>query len=148
MHFKYNMHRFSQSFQHYIILINTLLEGSRSISNMKKLQTLDLSLNKFNKSILHSLSALPSLRNLMLGSNNLSGSFPTKGMLICFFVWIERHERTKNFLSFIPFLFHVNVELSNFGDLETLDLRNTSLSGPITIQGKFLPRCMRHCYNY
>ncbi|KAJ9553262.1 hypothetical protein OSB04_017307 [Centaurea solstitialis] len=50
------------------------------LSRLKKLKSISLGDNNFNKSIISCLSALPSLNTLDLSSNHLRGSFPIQGM--------------------------------------------------------------------
>ncbi|XP_057997832.1 receptor-like protein 15 isoform X2 [Hevea brasiliensis] len=54
-------------------------EGFERLSELNKLETLDLTYNWFNNSILSSLGALTSLKSLILSRNNMRGSFPSKG---------------------------------------------------------------------
>ncbi|KVH75739.1 Leucine-rich repeat-containing protein [Cynara cardunculus var. scolymus] len=68
-------------------LSHTYLSGTPSIqectrlSRLKKLKSISLPYNNFNKSIFSCLSALPSLKTLDLSSGFLSrGSFPIKGI--------------------------------------------------------------------
>ncbi|KAM4113356.1 hypothetical protein ACJW30_05G214700 [Castanea mollissima] len=55
-------------------------EGSESLLKLDKLESLDLDCNIFNRSIIHSLRLLTSLKSLNLSYNALEGSLPTKGM--------------------------------------------------------------------
>ncbi|XP_059458406.1 receptor-like protein 15 [Corylus avellana] len=54
------------------------IQGSESLSRLENLETLYLSFNHFDKSIIESLSAVKSLKNLNLASNYMEGSFPAK----------------------------------------------------------------------
>ncbi|KAJ9561328.1 hypothetical protein OSB04_006488 [Centaurea solstitialis] len=58
------------------------VEGLGRLSSLKKLQTLDLSVNSITNVTFPSLDALTSLRVLNLNDNNLEGYFPALGM--CF----------------------------------------------------------------
>ncbi|XP_061360464.1 receptor-like protein 56 [Gastrolobium bilobum] len=77
----------------------------RSRITWKNLKTLDLSYNSFNESIMELISALPSLKNLVLAYNEIGGPFLTKGM---------------------------NEDNSSKSALETLDLSFNSVGGSIT----------------
>ena len=67
----------------YNYFISYNLVGFESLSEMKMLETLDLGFNLLNQSILQSLSALTSLKNLIINNNQFEGSFPVQGL--CFF---------------------------------------------------------------
>eukprot|EP00261_Vitis_vinifera_P036307 XP_019077550.1 PREDICTED: leucine-rich repeat receptor protein kinase EMS1-like [Vitis vinifera] len=54
------------------------VKGSENILKLKRLETLDLSDNSLNRSMLRVLSKLPSLRNLKLSDNGLQGPFPAE----------------------------------------------------------------------
>ena len=58
--------------------------GSKSLSRLGNLETLNLADNGFNKSFIKSLSAIKSLKNLNLSWNwqGLEGSFPAQGMSV------------------------------------------------------------------
>ncbi|XP_059428528.1 receptor like protein 21-like [Corylus avellana] len=63
----------------YNILNGSLtIQGLESLSRLKKLETLDLRYNFFDKSIIESLSAVKSHKNLNLAWNHIGGSFPAK----------------------------------------------------------------------
>ncbi|XP_022752350.1 protein NSP-INTERACTING KINASE 1-like, partial [Durio zibethinus] len=51
-------------------------EGSNGLLRLQKLETLDLSGNYFSNNSLQSLSALTSLKNLILSDTHMQGSFP------------------------------------------------------------------------
>nr|DAD30226.1 TPA_asm: hypothetical protein HUJ06_031694 [Nelumbo nucifera] len=53
-------------------------EWLEPLGRLKRLEVLDLSWNAFNNSILPSLGALKSLKNLFLSGNNLEGNFPAE----------------------------------------------------------------------
>ncbi|RVW85248.1 LRR receptor-like serine/threonine-protein kinase FLS2 [Vitis vinifera] len=57
------------------------VKGSENILKLKRLETLDLSDNSLNRSMLRVLSKLPSLRNLKLSDNGLQGPFPAEGII-------------------------------------------------------------------
>jgi hypothetical protein len=61
---------------------NRSITGFESLSILENLEILDLSHKDFNRTIIESLIAVKSLKNLNLGSNQIDGSFPAKGMLI------------------------------------------------------------------
>jgi Leucine-rich repeat (LRR) protein len=61
---------------------NRSTTGFESLSRLENLETLDLSYNNFNMSIIESLSAIKSLKNLNLARNRITGSFPAQGMFI------------------------------------------------------------------
>ncbi|TYJ37523.1 hypothetical protein E1A91_A05G382100v1 [Gossypium mustelinum] len=89
--------------------------GFGSYLRLKKLETLDLSQNKLNKSSLKQLSALTSLKSLNLSGNNMGG---------------KRVELNYDIL-------HFDVELSVFESLEYLDLSSNALQGSsLTAQSK------------
>uniref|UniRef100_A0A199UBX3 Leucine-rich repeat-containing N-terminal plant-type domain-containing protein n=1 Tax=Manihot esculenta TaxID=3983 RepID=A0A199UBX3_MANES len=54
--------------------------GCERLSKLKKLEVLDLARNRFNNNILSLLSALMSLKTLILRDNRMEGSFPMQGM--------------------------------------------------------------------
>ncbi|KAI3690140.1 hypothetical protein L2E82_48115 [Cichorium intybus] len=53
-------------------------EGSTRVSIFRKLKTLNLAYNGFNEIVITSLNSLPSLTNLDLSENPMSGSFPAQ----------------------------------------------------------------------
>ncbi|KAI3773440.1 hypothetical protein L1987_47969 [Smallanthus sonchifolius] len=55
------------------------MQGSERVSILKKLKVLNLGSNQFNKTLITSLSALPSLKALDISYNNLYRSFPSQG---------------------------------------------------------------------
>ncbi|KAE7997294.1 hypothetical protein FH972_001940 [Carpinus fangiana] len=56
------------------------IKGLESLSRLENLEMLDLSYNNFDKSIIESLSAVKSLKNLYIGWNDIGGSFPGKSL--------------------------------------------------------------------
>ncbi|KAG8643689.1 hypothetical protein MANES_11G060100v8 [Manihot esculenta] len=54
-------------------------QGCERLSKLEKLEVLDLTWNRFNNNILSSLSALISLKTLILDYNGMEGSFPMQG---------------------------------------------------------------------
>ncbi|XP_043817336.1 receptor-like protein 56 [Manihot esculenta] len=109
-------------------------QGCESLSKLKKLEVLDLTWNRFNNIILPSLGALISLKNLILGSNSMEGSFP-----------IQELKNLKN-LTFL------DISDNNFNgallfkglcglkSLVELDLQGNQFSGP-------LPECIGNLTN-
>nr|KYP39054.1 hypothetical protein KK1_039675 [Cajanus cajan] len=59
------------------ILLN---HENKSKSTLKKLETLDLTSNFLNESIMELMSSLPSLKNFILRNNDIGEPFYTKGM--------------------------------------------------------------------
>ncbi|XP_075666489.1 cuscuta receptor 1-like [Castanea sativa] len=57
-------------------------KGSESLLRLNKLESLDLDCNIFNRSIIHSLRLLTSLKSLNLSYNELEGSLPTKELSV------------------------------------------------------------------
>ncbi|KAJ7951925.1 putative Leucine-rich receptor-like kinase family protein [Quillaja saponaria] len=81
------------------------IEGSQSLPRLRLLETLDLSFNNFDGRSIRSLSAFPSLKNLVLNYNNrLNGSLTMQ-------------------------------DLSILKSLETLDLSSSSLSDYLVFRG-------------
>ena len=66
-------------------IILCFFKGSKGLSSLKKLEILDISGNKFDKSVIKSLGAITSLKTLVLRSIDLNGSFPIQGMSICLY---------------------------------------------------------------
>ncbi|XP_028110371.1 receptor-like protein 13 [Camellia sinensis] len=58
------------------------IQGCETLSRLKKLGTLSLSDNYFNKSIILCLSSLISLKNLFLGYANLGDLFPAQELTV------------------------------------------------------------------
>ncbi|KAL6334172.1 hypothetical protein AAG906_006749 [Vitis piasezkii] len=59
---------------------HNLLVDSKSLSILKKLETLNLNQNKFRNTTLQQLNTFTSLKSLSLQSNYLEGFFPIQGM--------------------------------------------------------------------
>ncbi|XP_022732819.1 protein NSP-INTERACTING KINASE 1-like, partial [Durio zibethinus] len=57
-------------------------EGSNGLLRLQKLETLDLSGNYFLNNSLQSLSALTSLKKLILSDNDMGGSFPVQELSV------------------------------------------------------------------
>jgi Leucine-rich repeat (LRR) protein len=77
---------------------NRFITGSESLSRLENLETLDLSNNNFDDSIIVSLSSVKSLKNLNLALNDMGGFFPDKGMLI--FCITSKHYKLHSFFFF------------------------------------------------
>ncbi|XVF64979.1 hypothetical protein PTKIN_Ptkin09bG0210100 [Pterospermum kingtungense] len=66
-------------------LSNNEIDGwsqNQGLLRLEELVTLDLTCNKFTSDILQSLNSLTSIKNLILRSNLLEGSFPANGTYI------------------------------------------------------------------
>ncbi|KAK6267689.1 hypothetical protein QUC31_011849 [Theobroma cacao] len=57
------------------------INGSKGLLSLKKLEILDLNNNLLSSSILSSLTAVTSLRTLILSNNNMEGSFPIQELI-------------------------------------------------------------------
>ncbi|XP_062155028.1 receptor-like protein 15 isoform X3 [Alnus glutinosa] len=91
-------------------------EGFESLSILENLETLDLRGNRFNRTIFELLTAIKSLKNLNLASNEITGSFPTKEISA-----LENLEKLD--LSYNDLNGSLTFQgLSNFSRLEILDL--------------------------
>ncbi|KAF2306145.1 hypothetical protein GH714_013332 [Hevea brasiliensis] len=98
--------------------------GFETLSELKKLEVLDLSSNYFNNGILSSLNNLTSLKTLILSDNIMDGSFPCKG-----FERLEELDISYNWFN--------NSILSSLGaltSLKTLILRENRMEGIFPIQ--------------
>ncbi|XP_059458405.1 receptor-like protein 13 [Corylus avellana] len=93
--------------------------GFESLSRLENLETLDLSANNLNRSIIESLPAIKSLKNLNLKWNEISGSFPIKE--ISAFESLEKLDLSDNFLNGSQTI-QGSESLSRLENLETLDL--------------------------
>ncbi|KVH75742.1 Leucine-rich repeat-containing protein [Cynara cardunculus var. scolymus] len=121
-------------------IVNT---GLRRLSSLKKLKTLDLSLNSIGNEIFHSLGALTSLRVLNLGFEQVS---LLKKLKILNLQWNNFNESLITSLSALPILKSLDFsynwlglsfpveELAQLTNLEELDLSHTYLSGTPSIQ--------------
>ncbi|KAF2306151.1 hypothetical protein GH714_013502 [Hevea brasiliensis] len=98
--------------------------GFETLSELKKLEVLDLSTNYFNNSILSPLSNLTSLKTLILGDNIMEGSFPSKGF--------ERLEELD--ISYNGFNNSMLSSLGALTSLKTLILRGNNMKGFFPIQ--------------
>eukprot|EP00257_Ricinus_communis_P015824 XP_015573815.1 receptor-like protein 9a isoform X1 [Ricinus communis] len=123
--------------------------GFEKLSGLKKLQILDVSSNYFNKSILSSVRALVSLKNLILRSNDMAGLFPSNelGDLIKLEVLDLSHNFFNGTLSWeglcgLKSLLELGLSvnqfsgplpqcLSNLTNLQVLDLTSNEFSGNI-----------------
>ncbi|XP_057998619.1 receptor-like protein 13 [Hevea brasiliensis] len=126
-----------------------------TLSELKKLEVLDLSANYFNNSILSPLSNLTSLKTLILSDNIMEGSFPIQE-LISDLKNLESLDVSWNrFNSTLPFqdfksnfskvskLKYLDLSSNNFNNgilsfssifpsVETLDLSDNNLEGPLS----------------
>ncbi|XP_059428367.1 receptor-like protein 13 isoform X2 [Corylus avellana] len=93
--------------------------GFESLSRLENLETLDLSYNNLNRSIIESLPAIKSLKNLNLEGNDIGGSFPIKG--ISAFENLEKLDLSGNELNG-SLTIQGSKSLSRLENLETLDL--------------------------
>ncbi|XP_058004590.1 receptor-like protein 56 isoform X2 [Hevea brasiliensis] len=108
------------------------IKGFDRSSSLKKLQVLDLSSNMFNNSILPHMSGLVSLKTLILRSNDMAGSFPSK-------VNLKTLETLD--ISYNQFNGTQSVEgLCGLKSLTELGLRSNQFSGP-------LPQCLGNLTN-
>ncbi|XP_058000700.1 receptor like protein 21-like isoform X1 [Hevea brasiliensis] len=98
--------------------------GFETLSELKKLEVLDLSSNYFNNSILSSLNNLTSLKTLILSDNIMEGSFPCKGF--------ERLEELD--ISYNGFNNSILSSLGALTSLKTLILRENNMEGSFPIQ--------------
>ncbi|KAF2283062.1 hypothetical protein GH714_043721 [Hevea brasiliensis] len=124
-------------------------EGFERLSELKKLETLDLRHNYFNDSILSSLGALTSLKSLILKSNSMEGSFPSKGFQKLEELDISYNWFNNSILSSLGALTSLkslilrrnimegsfpSKELNNLKNLETLDLRLNYFNGSLSLE--------------
>ncbi|KAJ9560526.1 hypothetical protein OSB04_005686 [Centaurea solstitialis] len=96
------------------------------LSRLKKLKSIRLQSNEFNKSIISCLGALPSLKTLDLSSNHLGGSFPIQELSHLsqdLEVLLLSRNDFNGTLSFKA--------LASFHHLEVLDLTDNNLVGSI-----------------
>ena len=122
------------------------------MSALKKLETLDLSIiflfeNVSTSSILKSLTALKSLKSLLLREARIAGPLPVHGILYAY------TDDMQNIDAFKPkFVFHLKKyvmsyfhcsELSLLQNLETLDLGGSEISSPSTTAGIY--GCVHFC---
>ncbi|KAL4629143.1 hypothetical protein ACB092_05G287300 [Castanea dentata] len=130
-------------------------KGSESLLRLIKLESLDLDCNIFNRSIIHSLRLLTSLKSLNLSYNELEGSLPTKGSISL--LRLKKLGRldlgfnmfNRSIIQSLRLLKSLKTlslsdnrlegsfpakELSVFEDLEMLDLSKNELNGSPTIQ--------------
>ncbi|CAH1446372.1 unnamed protein product [Lactuca virosa] len=119
-------------------------QGCKSLSRLKWLESINLSENNFNKSIISCLSVLPSLKILDLASSkSLGGSFPIQE-----FLHLSDLEvlilRGNNFNGTIPI-----EAFASFHHLDVLDLSHNSFIGsiPSTIQTLASLRAVSFSYN-
>ncbi|XP_020535229.1 receptor-like protein 9a isoform X2 [Jatropha curcas] len=102
-------------------------EGFERLSSLKKLQVLDLGSNYFNSSILSSVSSLVSLKTLVLRSNGMGGSFPSKG-LCGLKSLVELGLSTNQFSGPLPQC------IGNLTNLQVLDLTSNLFGGnPLSV---------------
>ncbi|XP_052621426.1 receptor like protein 21 [Lactuca sativa] len=101
------------------------IQACKSLSRLKRLERIDLSGNKFNKSIISCLTALPSLKILHLSNSpSLGSSFPVQ----------EFHDLFD--LEVLLLRFNGFRGFASFHRLEVLDLSHNSFVGsiPLSIQ--------------
>ncbi|KAM4113349.1 hypothetical protein ACJW30_05G214000 [Castanea mollissima] len=100
-------------------------KGSESLLRLNKLESLDLDCNIFNRSIIHSLRLLTSLKSLNLSYNALEGSLPTKDL--CGSKKLEELDLSRNhFGGILP------SSLYNLTSLQLLDLSENEFTGNIS----------------
>ncbi|KAI3752569.1 hypothetical protein L2E82_24603 [Cichorium intybus] len=131
------------------------IQGFERVSIFKKLKTLNLGWNEFNESVITSLNSLPSLTNLDLSYNPMSGPFPAQEFAAlenlemldltgCGFngafeiegskrVSILRKLKTLN-LADNEFNKSMITSLITLSSLTNLDLSNNPMSGPFPAQ--------------
>ncbi|KAG8643673.1 hypothetical protein MANES_11G060055v8 [Manihot esculenta] len=123
-------------------------QGCESLSKLKKLEVLDLTWNRFNNIILPSLGALISLKNLILGSNSMEGSFPIQGFERLEKLDISWNRFNKSILSLLGAFTTLNTlilthmydamdgsfpiqELKNLKNLTFLDISDNNFNGAL-----------------
>ena len=109
---------------------------NRSKSPLKRLETLDLSRNSFDQSIMEFLGGITSLKNLILSDNDISGLFPSKGTNVSNYIF-----HTWNFNLYI-LIFNICSELSLLRKLQLLDLSYNPLRG--SLKGTSTSTCASH----
>ncbi|XP_058004792.1 receptor-like protein 56 isoform X4 [Hevea brasiliensis] len=125
-------------------------EGFERLSELKKLETLDLSHNYFNDSILSSLGALTSLKSLILKSNSMEGSFPSKGFEKLEELDISYNLFNNSILSSLGALTSLkslilednrmkgsfpSKELNSLKNLKILDISDNEFNGSLSLEG-------------
>ncbi|KAL4629144.1 hypothetical protein ACB092_05G287300 [Castanea dentata] len=104
-------------------------KGSESLLRLIKLESLDLDCNIFNRSIIHSLRLLTSLKSLNLSYNELEGSLPTKELSV--FEDLEILDLRNNQLNG----FETVQDFASLRSLEVLNLHGNNFNGS-------LPKCL------
>ncbi|XP_075666068.1 receptor-like protein 14 [Castanea sativa] len=104
-------------------------KGSESLLRLNKLESLDLDCNIFNRSIIHSLRLLTSLKSLNLSYNALEGSLPTKELSV--FEDLEILDLRNNRLNGSETV----QDFASLRSLEVLNLRGNNFNGS-------LPKCL------
>ncbi|XP_043817341.1 receptor-like protein 56 [Manihot esculenta] len=94
----------------------------RTTKSFERLKTLDISWNRFNKSILSSLGALTSLNTLILRDNFMRGSFP-----------VQVHSPSS--LGALTSLRATSAELKNLKNLTFLDISYNRFNGTLSFKG-------------
>ncbi|XVE89033.1 hypothetical protein DITRI_Ditri19aG0117500 [Diplodiscus trichospermus] len=134
-------------------LVVLYLTGSEGLLSLKRLEILDLHSNLLSSSILPALSALTSLRTLILSNNNMEGSFPIQVLMKLknlemldlsgnrFNDSIQGFERSWSLkklvvldLSNNRFSSNILPFLSAVASLKTLILSNNNMEGSLPIQ--------------
>ncbi|XP_021674213.2 cuscuta receptor 1 isoform X2 [Hevea brasiliensis] len=103
-------------------------EGFERLWSLGNLESLDLSFNKFNNSILPSLSGLSSLKSLTLDNNRLKGKINIQGE----FHFLPSFSKVKSYSSkhlCISFYHCFCVELNNLTSLKELNLQGNEIEG-------------------
>ncbi|XP_021300460.1 probable LRR receptor-like serine/threonine-protein kinase At4g30520, partial [Herrania umbratica] len=75
-------------------------QGSKGFLRLEQLETLDLTCNNLGNNTLQSLRKLTSLKNLILRSNLLEGSFPVQELSV--FESLETLDLSQNFINGFP----------------------------------------------
>ncbi|RDX60778.1 Leucine-rich repeat receptor-like serine/threonine-protein kinase, partial [Mucuna pruriens] len=99
---------------------------------LKKLETLDLSFNSLNESIMELVGALPSIKNLTLAGNLMGGPFPRKELSLL--PNLEVLDLRLNLLR-SPVTFTTQVVSDTHADFYVLKLKTLNLAGNIFDKG-------------
>uniref|UniRef100_A0A2C9V022 Leucine-rich repeat-containing N-terminal plant-type domain-containing protein n=2 Tax=Manihot esculenta TaxID=3983 RepID=A0A2C9V022_MANES len=112
-------------------------QGCERLSKLEKLEVLDLTWNRFNNNILSSLSALISLKTLILDYNGMEGSFPMQGAFTSLKTLILGYNSMKDFFP-----------IQGFQRLEELDLSGNSFNNSILSSLTALPSLNTLIFTY